>query len=294
MLFQRAMGEDDVFAGHAPIDYQGIPFGEVERAMELLRTVEADVWGEWYLRSGVVDPQLIAAGGPGAIDEIWAGVLRATDAGWFGSCTWGELAAAGRVPLWCRLKPRYEAYFGAVGCWVTAGLLALAGRWMERELRATWVLPPDSRGLDRSEPVIAAPGFRGILPLSQFVGCVGRAAGLVPERIERGPHRLRELIYLHQEDDGGRGEDDGPGDADELEGPLVDPAGDGRWTIGFSDVQAYDEDERVDRFAGRLAGRAGVDRAWREDREVVIVEAALDRAAVQMLADETWAAAEDG
>lgn len=282
-----------MLAGHAPIDYEGITFRDAERAMELLSTVEADVWGEWYLASGVVDPHLIAAGGPAAIDEIWAGVLRATAAGWFGACTWDELVAAGRVPLWCRLKPGYEPYFGAVGCWVTAGLLALAGRWMERELGARWVLPPDRRGLDRSEPVIAAPGFRGILPMTQFVGSVGRAAGLVPERIERGPQRLRELIDLHRDDDGDAAADDAA-EVGELEGPLVDPAGDGRWSIGFSDVQADDEDERIDRFAERLGGRPGVVRAWREDREVVMVEAVAERSVVQALADEVWVTAGHG
>ncbi len=275
----------DALAGSDPIDYEDMPFAAAEQVVVVLSTTEADVWGGWYLTSGLVDPAVVHAGGDAAIDEIWAGVLRAVDAGWFGSCTWSELAAAGRVPLWVRIRPGYESYLGAAGCWVTAGFIAMTCRWMERELGARWSLPPDQRGLDRSEPVIAAPGFRGILPLSQFVGTVGRAVGLVPSRINRDPARLRELIELHRMSPEELADDV----ADDLEGPIVDPAdGEGRWLIGFSDVQAYDEDERVDRFAAAMADELGVVRCYREDRELVVVEGPLDQDRVQAAAERVW------
>lgn len=270
-------------AGTDPIDWEGLPFATAEWIMGVLATTEADLWIDWFLQSEVVETEKVAAGGPDALDAIWAGVLRAIDAGWFGSCTWDELAAAGPVPLWCRIGPGYEPYFGAAGCWVAAGAVASACRWMERELGSQWVLPEDLRGLDRSAPVLSTPGgWRGIVPYAQFVGSISRAVGIVPTNVDRNPYRLRELIYLHAPDEAL--------DASvELDGPLVSSAGDdGRWMVGFSDVQAYDEDERVDRFVDAMARSADVSRVYREDRELVIVESALGLAALQELADEAW------
>ena len=223
-------------------------------------------------------------GRPDALDEIWAGALRAIDAGWFGSCSWDELVAAGPVPLWCSIRPGYEPFFGAAGCWVTAGVVASVCRWMERELGSEWVLPEDLRGHDRLDPALSTPGgWRGILPCTQFVGDVSRAVGIVPTNVDRSPDRLRELIYLHAPDEG----------SDvftELVGPLVSSAGDdGRWMVGFSDVQAYDDDERVDRFVEALARSSDVSRVYREDRELVIVESPLGDAELQSLAEQTWA-----
>lgn len=276
--------QPDPLAGTDPIDWEAIPFATAERVMGVLATTEADLWIDWFLRSGVVDAQKVAVGGPDTLDEIWAGALRAIDAGWFSSCTWDELVAAGPVPLWCRIRPGYEPYFGAAGCWVTAGVVAAACRWMERELGSVWVLPEDLRGLDRSDPALSTPGgWRGILPYTQFVGSVSRAVGIVPTNVDRSPHRLRELIHLHAPEEGS--------DASvELVGPLVSSAGDeGRWMVGFSDVQAYDEDERVDRFVEVLARSGDVSRVYREDRELVIVESPLGEAELQQLADEMWA-----
>lgn len=280
-----AEGLTDPLAGTDPIDWEAIPFGAAESVVRVLATSEADLWIDWFLGSGLVDAGTVTGGGPDGLDEIWAGVLRAIDAGWFGSCTWDELVLAGRVPLWCRLRPGFEPYFGAAGCWVTAGAVASACRWMERELGSTWVLPEDLRGHDRSEPVLATPGgWRGIVPYSQFVGSVARAVGIVPGRIDRSPGRLRELIDLHAPEEVSS-------EADELVGPLVSSTGrDGRWMVGFSDEQAYDEDDRIDRFVEVLSLSSDV-RVHREDRELVIVETLLDRDGLQARADTAWAAA---
>lgn len=286
---ERVAGDQsEPFPGNDPIGYAALPFSQAELVMHTLATTEADVWGDWYLGAGLVDPGVIRSGGPAARDEIWAGVLRAVDADWFGSCTWDELVVAGRVPLWARVKPGFEPYFGAVGCWVTAGFLACTCRWMQGDLGATWVLPPDLRGDDgRSEPVISTPGHRGILPLTQFVSTVGRAVGLVPERVNREPGRLRELIELHRmtPEELAAAALDG-----ELVGPRADPTDEpGHWMIGFSDMQAHDEDERVDRFAVALALADGVDRAFREDRELVVAESAMEQSSLQAVCEQVWA-----
>lgn len=289
--------------GTDPIDYDALPFAQAQLVMRTLSSTEADRWSEWYLGAGVVDVQTVAAGGSAALDEIWMGTLRAVSWGWFRPHTWEELVASGAVPLWIRLEPGYLPFLGVAGSWVTAGLVACTCRWMERELGARWVLPADLGGPDgRSEPLIVAPEFRGIAPLSQFVGAVGAAVGLVPGRVNRDPGRLRELIEHHRRspdelaaaastvDRGPAAIAEADGAVADIEGPVVEPwDGPSRWVVGFSDVQAHDEDERVDAFTEALGRQPGVDEAFREDREVVVVQTSLDPATLQALAARVWA-----
>lgn len=274
----------DPLEGTDPIDWDGIPFESAKAVMAVLATTDADLWREWFLGSGVVDAELVAAGGPDALDAIWAGVLRAIDAGWFTSCTWDELVAAGPVPLWCRIRPGYEKFFGAVGCWVTAGMVASTCRWLEQELGSTWMLPEVPRGADRSEPVLATPGgWRGILPYTQFVVTVARAVGgLSQGPVERDPRRLRELVFLMSP------EQQSVDPVEDFVGPIVSPADDRSWMIEFSDLQGHDEDDRIERFVEVLSRSDGLDRVYREDRELVIVETVLSQGEVQGLADRIW------
>lgn len=175
---------------------------------------------------------------------------------------------------------------GVTGCWVAAGAVALTSRWIEREWGGIWVLPPDRRGTERADPGIAIPGDRGFVPQVQVVGSVGGVAGLrgAPER---NPDRLRELVLMNAPEDGDQG------DGTEPIGPAVSPAtGDRRWLIGFSDVQGHDESDRIDRFVDQLSASTDVDRAHREDRDVVVVETALAPERLQALAAAAWAAAD--
>ena len=58
--------------------------------------------------------------------------------------------------------------------------------------------------------------------------------------------------------------------------------------MSFSDVQAHDEDARIDRFACALALLGTIERAYREDRDLVVVESALDLGRVREAVDEVW------
>lgn len=285
-MAERDPAEREVFEGSDPIDLSTLPFQVARGVAERFATVEADRWGAWFAGSEVVSTDALAAGGTAALDALWSGVLTAIDDGWFGSCTWAELAAAGPVPLWCRLRPGYEEHLGAVGCWVTAGLIALTGRWIEREWHGRWVLPPDGPGTERAEPVIAIPGGRGLVPQVQLVSIVGRANGLTGAP-EREPHRLRELVLVHSPGSGSPGAD--AAGEDEPEGPALEPAdGTGFRFVSFSDTQGHEEDERIDRLVERLNTTPGIGAAHREDREVVLVRSELGDADLQALLDAAW------
>lgn len=270
--------ESAIPAGTDPVGFKSLPFDVAESIADALNDAEEqERWAEWMVSSGLVDAHVIAGNGPEALDELSKAVFRAVEAGWTVPTTWDGLVAAGPVPLWCRIVPGYEGFIGYGGCWVVAGLLALATRWTGRVWGSEWRLPEDYGG-ERSEPVLSIVGGRGML-VTQFTSCV---YGVVD--VDRdgwlSDGLVRELILAHGPANSVEGTVDGPlddagGDADDEagpEGPDIAWKDVGSYGIGFSDLQAFEEDERIDRFVEVLSAEDWVSRVYREDRELVIIE----------------------
>lgn len=54
-----------------------------------------------------------------------------------------------------------------------------------------------------------------------------------------------------------------------VKGPGVD----GTFLIGFPEALAWEEEERIDKLAELVGGHSNISRAFREDREFIVVEA---------------------
>lgn len=278
-------GPSELLEGSDRLGWESLPFHVAEEIAAQLGRVERDRWIQWIGQSDIIDLDRAVGEGIEALDEAWGAVLRAIDAGWFTSTSWDELAAAGRVPLWCRIYPGYEGYFGSSGIYVTAALIALTSRWAERAWGSRWRLPEDHQG-ERSLPVLSTPGGRG-LELSQLTSLVHQALVGTTESARRDDE-CRKLFLSVAPD---LADTAGEYESDDLEGPAIAWQDGNSCGIGFSDLQAYDEDERIDRFVTVLAATRDIAHACREDRELVVVQTGLSQVALMALIDTAWDAA---
>ena len=82
-----------------------------------------------------------------------------------------------------------------------------------------------------------------------------------------------------------------PADVGQEESFTVDgPADDGlTFEINFPELVAWEEEERIDKLAALLNARPEIERAFREDREFILVEArGMELAALDTLVTAAW------
>ena len=162
---------------------------------------------------------------------------------------------------------------------------------------STWVLGAERRGADFREPLLRVGPIHTIaihdrVPRQMAHDVVARMPHMAGQRRNPiGPNDLRDMIDLHLE----YARQPAPTEAEMEPEPTYvvdfassrpasflsrvrvrlgrrdDPGDEYSATVSFSDEVAHGETRRVDRFVHKLTGHAGVNRAFREDRELVYV-----------------------
>jgi hypothetical protein len=185
-------------------------------------------------------------------------------------------------------------------CWLATGAAEYVAETVFRLVPdSAWILGPDQRGADFRQPLLrigptSALAIHDRVPRMMSAEAVGRLPHMADQRSNPiGPGDLRDLVDRFMAD----ARQPVPPHAESqpepdyavdhpthrsrpflgrmrgLLGLGIDGGASYSAAITFSDEVAHDATARIDRFVRRLAQQDRVDRAFREDRELVYVVA---------------------
>lgn len=271
------------------IEAYGRSDGFAEAVIDNLDGIETERWVEWLRSSGLMRSDNLSTGDD-ALIELWSAVLDGIDSGWFAPCTWAEIASNPPVPLWLRLQPGMEGCFGVHGSRVTAAVVAVTSRWLQRTWGARWIVPKFIADVvDAGKPVLSIPDGVGFLPQEQLPSAVLAALGILRPP-DRRPDLLVSLVHQVAPQKGS------PQDETALEGEepqfLLEPLDDSEfdWGLYVDDWTAHFEEDRVERLAVLLTQAPGVRRCIQEDRELILLSSDLGHDRLLELVEDRWEA----
>jgi hypothetical protein len=170
---------------------------------------------------------------------------------------------------------------------IVTGVAAYFAETVIRTRDTEWSIGKDRRMADFRQPLLSVRGRGSFLPDAIVLVAANQwASGTIVSEA-----RLLSLYDIWA------GLDE-PSPTVDAEEPDLGPYSVGRFdgtdfdaVISFDDVLAHDEDDRLARLVEALGREPGVDRAVREDREVILVRAPrLDEARLRAIVDRLWGA----
>jgi hypothetical protein len=252
-------------------------------AAPLFDSVETPRWMRWMQDHTDLRAGWSPTDDTRALIDLWAVVLRQIERGGFTPCDWATIAADPPVPLWLRLNPRWagpaEHGLGLTGSRMAAGVMACTCAWMQQHWGGGW-FPVPAFSDHPAATGFSVPDGLGFTEAQIPSGLYSAVRGQ-PHAVD--PEKMLHWVMRHAP-----GTKDPVRHEDTRVYDLTEYDDDPRWALSFDDVTAHLEEARVERLVELLKGQRALRGCIHEDRELVLFDSDLDRAALETLVDGLW------